>query len=320
MHDGQGDPLPARAALHASGLYLQLRDIGVAELHDPFLKETIARCAAPERYVQVSMADLGRASAASAPAGLVFHVARCGSTLVSQLLKQQDELVVYAEPPAVNEILRPPQHWQRHELLGALRSLGDALARHARRPYVIKCTSWNTLYCELLAEAFPDTPWVLCLRNPVEVCVSLLQRPPGWLPGTGETSRRFAALIDPQGRSTTNETLVARTFGAFCEAIARLDRRRGRLVEYPALPAAVWQQIAPHFAVPVGEAARGRMEEAALRQAKAPVDKAAPFTSDAASKQAAASATLRAAIAMHARPALERLRAAFGLSGTAGEP
>ena len=84
MHNGQGDWLPARAALHPTGLYFALRDIAAAELQDPFMQEPVARVAAPERFVQVVPEDLGRAPPASAPAGLIFHEARCGSTLVSQ--------------------------------------------------------------------------------------------------------------------------------------------------------------------------------------------------------------------------------------------
>ena len=309
MHHGQGDWLPARAALHPSGLYFALRDIGREELHDPFMRETLARSAAAEEFVQISPEDLGRASPASAPTGLIFHVARCGSTLVSQLLKQQGGLVVYAEPPPVNEILRPPQPWPRSDLIGALRSLGDAFARHARGPYVLKCTSWNTLYCDILLEAFPATPWVLCLREPLEVCVSLLQRPPGWLLGPDEMSRRFAAIVDPEGCSASREDLVARAYAAFCEAIARLDLRHGQLVEYPDLPAAVWESVAPRFSMSVSSVARERMAQAATRHAKASAGSATPFVADSAAKQGAATAALREAVDAYARPALERLRA-----------
>ncbi|GMU69974.1 MAG: hypothetical protein KF790_09645 [Steroidobacteraceae bacterium] len=308
MHQRQGESLPAHAALHPAGLYLQLRDIGVTELHDPFLKETIARCAAAERYVQIATADLGRAPPGSAPAGLIFHVARCGSTLVSQLLKQHGGLVVYAEPPSVNEILRPPATWPREKLVAALRSLGAAFADHAGRPYVLKCTSWNTLYCELFVEAFPRTPWIMCLRDPVDVCVSLLQRPPGWLLGADEMSRRFAAIIDPQRHTASNEGLVARAYAAFCEAAGRLDPRAGQLVDYESLPDAIWQRIAAQFSIGVDRAARARMAQAATRYAKAPVASATPFMVDTVAKQAAATPALRAAIDIFARPALERLR------------
>ncbi|MEZ5531950.1 MAG: hypothetical protein R3E69_06170 [Steroidobacteraceae bacterium] len=318
MHHGQGDWLPARAALHASGLYFQLRDIRAAELDDPFMQESIARSRAPERYVQILPGDLGRASPGTTPAGLIFHVARCGSTLVSQLLKQHGGVVVYAEPPPVNEILRPPQPWPRPQMIAALRSLGAAFAAHAARPYIIKCTSWNTLHCDLLAEAFPQTPWVFCVRDPVEVCVSLLQRPPGWLLGADEMSARFAAIVDPRREAASNEELVARAYAALCDAVARLDPARGCVVGYESLPAAVWEVVAPHFALQVDVATRARMAQAATRPAKAPMGAATVFTADGDAKQAAASDALRRAVGEHARPALERLVPGFRLFGYSG--
>ena len=202
MQATQGDWLPARAALHPTGLYFALRDVRSAELQDPFMQETVARVAARESVVHIARGDLGKGTAGTSPAGIVFHVSRCGSTLVSQLLKQHVGLVVYAEPLPVNEILLPPHKWPRAEVVAALRSLGAAFARHARKPYVLKLTSWNTLFCDVVAEAFPDSPWVLCLRDPVEVGVSLLQQPAGWIWDGGEPAAPFRKLIDPEAAAT----------------------------------------------------------------------------------------------------------------------
>lgn len=312
MLKGQGAPLPTRAALHTSGLYLQMRDIGAAELRDPFMKDTIARLPGPEHYVQVAPEHLGRVDSAAAPAGLIFHVSRCGSTLLSQMLKQAPGTVVYSEPPPLNEVLKPPQPWPEADMIGAVRSLGAALSDHAGARYVIKCTSWNTLWCGLLIEAFAHTPWVICVRDPLEVCVSVLQRPPAWLLGTDEMAQRFAAIIDPNGEADSKEDLVARMFGAVCDAAARLDASRGQLIEYTTLPAAAWEVVAPHFVIGVDEKARTRMREAAQRDAKAPLSEAvARFGSDSGAKRAAATKALQEAVDAHARPALERLRARF---------
>jgi hypothetical protein len=309
MQATQGDWLPARAALHPTGLYFALREIRAAELQDPFLQETIARVPARESVVQVARGDVGKGTAGTAPAGIVFHVSRCGSTLVSQLLKQHVGIVVYAEPLPVNEILLPPHRWPRAELVRALRSLGAAFARHARKPYVLKLTSWNLLFCDVVAEAFPDSPWVLCLRDPVEVGVSLLRQPPGWIWEAGVPAPPFARHVDPGGIAPSREAYVARLYAAYCEAACRLDPRRGRLVEYPSLPAAVWQTVAPHFGQAMDEPLRARMHAAAAMDAKAPIGRPAAFGGDAAEKQAAAGESLRREVDLHARPALQRLMA-----------
>ena len=299
--------LPVRAGLAPTGLYLALRQIGRDELQDAFMQETVARVPAEERIVHVARDGVGWAPRATAPVGIIFHVARCGSTLLSQSLKRLGGLVVYAEPQPVNELLAPPQKWPRADLVAALRTLGGAFARHARGPYVLKLSSWNTLYCDVVAEAFPQTPWVLSLRDPVEVGVSLLASPPGWFQGTAEAARGLVAQVDPGHAAKSREELVARAYGAFCEAAAKLDVSRGRLVPYESLPAAVWRVVAPHFSLSIDPAQRDRIAEAAQRHAKAPVGTTAAFTSDVAAKQDAASAELRQAIDSLARPELERL-------------
>jgi hypothetical protein len=317
MQATQGDWLPARAALHPTGLYFALRDIRPAELQDPFMQETIARVPARESVVQIARKDVGKGAAGTSPAGIVFHVARCGSTLVSQLLKQHVGLVVYAEPMPVNEILLPPHKWPRTETVAALRSLGAAFARHARKPYVLKLTSWNTLFCDVVAEAFPDSPWVLCLRDPVEVGVSLLRQPAGWVWDGAMPVAPFAKHIDPEGQALSREEYVARLFAALCTAACRLDPARGRLVDYSTLPAAVWETVTPYFSQPMDRAVQARMLAAAAMNAKAAIGRPEKFSGDAGAKQAGASEALRSAIDEYARPALERLQARHAPSGMA---
>ena len=299
--------LPIRAALHPTGLYLAVRQIGAAELKDAFMQETVARISASETVLHVNRDELGSAAPDTAPVGIIFHVARCGSTLISQSLKHLDNLVVYAEPQPVNEILVPPHRWPRADLVAALRALGDAFARHAGRPYVLKLSSWNTLFCDIITEAFPETNWVLSLRDPVEVGVSLLRQPPGWLSGDTEPSRALIEIVAAEDRPASPEQRVARAFGAFCAAVARLDPRRGRLVDYEKLPAAVWDTVAPHFSLPVDARQRAEIEQAARMNAKAPLGSSREYASDAATKQAVASIELRRAIDSFAGPRLEHL-------------
>jgi hypothetical protein len=305
MQQDEDAGLPVRAALAPTGLYLALRQIGRDELQDAFMQETIARVPAQEQIVQVARqgAPLG---GDTAPAGIVLHVARCGSTLISQSLKRLG-VVVYAEPQPVNEILAPPHRWPRTDTVAALRALGAAFARHARGRYVLKLSSWNTLYCDVVAEAFPDTPWVLSFRDPVEVGVSLLASPPGWFQGTAEAARGLATRVDPDHAAKSREEFVASVYGAFCAAAAGLDAGRGRLVPYESLPAAVWDSVAPHFSLSVDSSQQASIAEGARRHAKAAIGTAAEFKSDVASKQDAASPELRRAVDALARPQLERL-------------
>jgi hypothetical protein len=146
------------------------------------------------------------------------------------------------------------------------------------------------------------------LRDPIEVCVSLLTHQPGWFRTTNDASRALVKAIDPAGASTSREDFAARVYGAFCEAASRLDRQRGKLVHYEGLPAAIWESVASHFALPVDAAQKDAIAAVARTHAKAAIGRPAAFVADAASKQAAASPELRRAIDAFARPALEHLK------------
>ncbi|MFN0182904.1 MAG: hypothetical protein ACKVQR_03705 [Aquabacterium sp.] len=297
--------LPTRAVLRADGLHVAMADIAVDELRDPFLQETVQRLGGALALAHVPPADLGQDAPATAPAGLIFHVARCGSTLASQLLKCQPGLVVYSEPLALSEVLLPPHAVPRAMLVAALRTLGGMLARHAGQPYVLKLTSWNTLFCDLVAEAFPTTPWAMCLRDPLEVCVSLLQGRPGWL--RDNLGATFSALVDPGATAHGDEALMARVYAAFCEAGARLDASRGLLLHFEDLPGVVWQRLAPHFGLQPENAAQQAMAAEAAMYSKARVGQARAYVPDSQRKRESASVELRLAVDRTARPARERL-------------
>ncbi|HEU5468336.1 MAG TPA: hypothetical protein VFU77_03455, partial [Steroidobacteraceae bacterium] len=133
--------------------------------------------------------------------------------------------------------------------------------------------------------------------------------PAGWIWDGGGPSALIRRHVDPGGAAQSREAYVARLYAAFCEAASRLDPGRGALVDYAALPAAVWQSVAPHFGLAVDAGLRARMQAGAAMNAKAPVGRPQPFAGDGAAKQAAAGEALRRAVDEHALPALERLRA-----------
>ncbi len=87
---------------------------------------------------------------------------------------------------------------------------------------------------------------------------------------------------------------------------------RGKLVSYDALPAAVWEMVAPHFALSIDDRLRQLMAETARINSKAPIGTAPGFEQDSAMKQQAASAGLRQAVDSFARPELEGLRSRHG--------
>src|ERR1700678_1922463 len=200
-------------------------DLSAERFVEPFFDQTVARWASGPRARPLVKTGLDALVALDAepslePAGMIFHLSRCGSTLVSRLLGTLPGVVVAAEPAPLNALLGlDPVRVDAAALVQIVRLLVRALGRrrHGDEEHlVLKCTSWNIRRQEILAAAFPDTPWVWVQREPAHVVASLLANPPGWL-GLGavppQTALRFG--VDPAVLPTmTRPEFAARALGA----------------------------------------------------------------------------------------------------------
>jgi len=246
-------------------------DLSTERFAEPFFDQTLARWASGPRAKPLVRTGLDALLALDSepslgPAGMIFHLSRCGSTLVSRLLGTLPGVVVIAEPSPLNALLGlDPDRVDGATLVRLVRLLVRALGRRRHgdeRHLVLKCTSWNIRRREILAAAFPDTPWVWVQRDPAQVLSSLMASPPGWL-GRREAhpqiARRFG--LDPVAVSAGGRVeFTARALGAMLWSAA--TDPGGRLcVDYDELPAAVWQRVAPHFAIETDAAAIERMTE-----------------------------------------------------------
>lgn len=297
LFDGSiGRSFPTACSSDQGGLTVVFQDTPSIEFSDPFSDWTTARLAKPSVKAAISLEEIDRlGDAEGAPAGLIFHVARCGSTLVAQSLKALDGLTVYSEPAAFNDLLMPPADIDRAAMLKYVRALGGLLARHAQGPYIIKLRSWNALFADVLTTAFPKTPWAFIVRNPVEVAVSVLAKPPTWLRARSAPLNPFQQFIDLPS-SAADEDYVASMFAAFCEKIRNVQTSRGLIVDYTELPAAAWTRIAPHFHLNCSEREHRMMVEIGHYYSKSPIGEAVSFKPDGADKYASASSALVAAI------------------------
>jgi hypothetical protein len=119
---------------------------------------------------------------------VVFHMSRCGSTLVSNLLvaANPDEHRVYSEsnPPAVAllDVCGDGGERVRHcNLRTASRILSDVVYMMSRssdpkeRRVFFKFQSITTTALQIFQMAFPSTPWMFVYRDPVHVMQSQLR-------------------------------------------------------------------------------------------------------------------------------------------------
>lgn len=112
------------------------------------------------------------------PSAIIFHVSRCGSTLLTQLLGQDSRNIVLSEVPLFDEILRlpykktgmDPEDVKSH-LEAAIRLYGQRRISGQERLF-IKTDSWHLHYYEAFRKLYPDVPFVVLYRHPAEVLSS----------------------------------------------------------------------------------------------------------------------------------------------------
>lgn len=132
------------------------------------------------------------------PAGFIFHMSKCGSTLMSKCLAQPEQNLAISEGTPFHENLWSylTNDWQQAvELnghnLSLLRNLILALGRRRipkQQHYFIKFRSWNITFVEAIQKAFPEVPCLFMYRDPAEVLVSSLHKST-----TGQTRLKASA-------------------------------------------------------------------------------------------------------------------------------
>ncbi|EJL26428.1 hypothetical protein PMI01_04105 [Caulobacter sp. AP07] len=242
------------------------------------------------------------------PDGFIFHMSRCGSTLVAQMLAGLDAHVVVSEAPPIDAVVQldrmaaQPGDEAHAALLRAMVGALGQVRNAGESRYFVKLDSWHALALPLFRKAFPDVPWVFLYRDPVEVLVSQarqrgIQMVPDYVPPG------FYGLDLPDG--VPDEDYWARVLAVVCQAaLDGYAEGGGLLVNYAQLPAALHTAILPHFGITATAAERQAMDQAARRDAKAPQFAFAP---DSGRKRQAATAAISAASDRHLAEIYHRL-------------
>jgi len=298
-----GGWLPVRAGWRGEGLQVEWAYLGPRQLREPFFADSVARCL-PKPFNRLfryaapidAMAGWLRDHPGLTPNGFIFHISRCGSTLASQMLAALPHSIVVSEAAPIDAVVQArhispdlgeEQHaaWLRW-MIGALGQPRSGGERH----YFVKLDSWHTLALPLFRRAYPNVPWIFVYRDPLEVLVSQLQRRGlHMVPGSMDHVFGFATghnLRPP-------ERHCADVLERICDGVLRHHAPGAALlVNYRQLPAALWTDVLPHFAVACSPGDRTAMAEVARRDAKHPE---LPFSNDSAAKRRGATFAIRAA-------------------------
>lgn len=276
--------------------------IGARRFTEPFFEDTIGRCVRHPADLlfrhQTPLERLGEIAAAQpavAPTGFIFHMSRCGSTLICQMLAAAAKNIVISEASPIDTILRAPfrASISEEERVQWLRWMVAALGwrRHPEeRNLFIKFDCWHALFLPVIERAFPGVPWIFLYREPLEVLVShRSHRGPQMIPGFLEPA--LFGWDMPTARAMTLDDYGARALAKICEAaLTQAQRGSGRLVNYRQLPALVWPALLQFWGVEFSPEESRRMLDAARLNAKNPV---LPFEEDSQAKQRGAPEAVR---------------------------
>ena len=253
---------------------------GERKFREPFFEDSVGRLAGAPRLVS-GVDELERWAATRPgmiPSGFIFHMSRCGSTLISQMLAAVDGNRVLSEAPALDDVLRDDPR----RLPAAISALAQPLVNERR--LFVKWDCWHTPQMGLIQALFPRTPCIFLYRDPVEVLVSQLRNPGMWT---------VAPEPPPEGR----EVHVAKLLAGICEAAFS---HNPVLVNYNQLPEAVYRHV---FGIDWADGEIAQMKSASMFDAKTP---SFTFTPDADEKRSSASSRIQAAASL-VKPAYEAL-------------
>ena len=253
--------------------WADLRGVRFAE---PFFHQTVERWAGgdPRPLVRTGLEALAALDAAPSldPDLFVFHMSRCGSTLVSRLASCVPGVLAVAEPAPLNVLLMATSEAMNEAArVVLLRTLVRALGRRRfgdERRYLLKLSSWNVCHIALFRRAFPGVPAVWVQREPGAVVASLIADPPGW----GSLQRDPRALhrafgLAPDDAAGDRPAFFTAALAAMLRAI-RDDVGPTLVLDYRALPDAVWTDVAPLLGLGLGDEDIARMRDEARFDSK----------------------------------------------------
>ena len=171
--------IPYRLDKHEDDPQCRWLFLGNETITEPFFADTIAKCKKLSHNSQLRrsisntsvLQEWSVHNETLPPAAIIFHVSRCGSTLVSQLLGLNPENIVLSEVPFFDELLRLGYREKKDissELKAAISFYSNRRNETQKRVY-IKTDSWHIHFYQMFRELYPDTPFVFLYRNRAEV-------------------------------------------------------------------------------------------------------------------------------------------------------
>lgn len=120
-------------------------------------------------------------SDALSPAGFIFHVGRCGSTLLAKVLSSLDRHIVIKEAEPVQQLLGVEYDEifrdQRAPYFQSLLNIYGHRRLPAHERFFVKFSSNHVNRLDMIRRLYPGVPWLFLYRNPYEIIPTSLDGP-----------------------------------------------------------------------------------------------------------------------------------------------
>jgi hypothetical protein len=254
-------------------------EFGETPLADPFFDHTVDRLreASPPANEAVTDLDavlrMGERLGRVRPAGFIFHISRCGSTLLANALRTSPDVLVASEFGPVTGLLVAGSgksgawleaRWTRMRttLLESLIAILASYRTGEPERLVIKFTSFNILHMRLVRSVWPEVPCVVVVRDPAEVMVAY-EKNQGWFEWK-EALNVDAILgwedLHRRAREMTDEEYAARVLATYFQSALDTLDDKVEVVDYEDLQPKRIREIAARFGVNLPAALSARDE------------------------------------------------------------
>jgi len=246
--------VPVEFLIESDEMSFHWMDFSGVNIYEPFFRQTVAKMVERGNQKKASsMQDLIRIGSRTPPippSCLIFHVSRCGSTLLANALRASCNCIVLSEPKIITDLfhfcndLPAPAQLLRDSILQSIVNL-YAGYQGIQRNIIIKLASWNLLSFRLFRKVWPDVPCILLIRHPGEVIVSNL-KPGGWLNfrSNPQCASRLLELDEMQVEQTSDMEFCARVIKRLNETALEFINARLMIIDYNMIDAGLMPAIA----------------------------------------------------------------------------
>ncbi|GAB3988204.1 sulfotransferase family protein [Spirosoma daeguense] len=254
---------------------------------EPFFDETIGKCQGhphnstrwrPTSQLSGLLAAAGETSALQ-PDAFIFHVSRCGSTLLSQLLSIPEQHIVLSEMQLIDDVLRIPYTYptldispeeQDATLKAVIKWMGIRRTGREQRLF-IKLDSWHFAFYDTFRRLYPTVPFVFLYRSPDDVLLSH-QKHRGMHAVPGLISPELFGLTAGQVQSMSLDEYTANVLESYFRSMLNISETDAniRLLNYQKSGLDMLNQLANALNLEVASTDWERMQERSQYHSKRP--------------------------------------------------